>query len=293
MTQTQTVGIIGCGLIGGSFALEIRRHRWAKSIIGFDQNPAHAQKALAMGLVDKIYSPSDLLKSCELILIAVPVSATLDYLQLLLPQLSEGQYVMDVGSTKATLSKAFADNPKRQHLVLSHPMAGTEYSGPEASLLNLFTGKASVICEADKSHIVGRKLVENLYSTLGMRLVFMTAEEHDLATAYVSHLSHITSFMLANTVLNKEKDAEHIFNLASAGFESTVRLAKSSPDMWAPIFEHNHNFISQALDAYIHFLKTFKSHLAAKDYVALKQMMEESNKIKPVLGEIQKQGRPA
>jgi prephenate dehydrogenase len=230
-------------------------------------------------------------KTSDIIVIATPVHSISKLLPAALDLMKPGAAITDVGSTKKQIAEAVKNHPKRKQYVASHPMAGTEFSGPSAAHLGLFKGKAAVICDEAFSDQTAAKIVRALYEALQMRLISMESGAHDLHAAYVSHLSHITSFVLANTVLDKEKDVDAIFNLASGGFESTVRLAKSSPDMWAPIFEQNNIFIAEALGAYIDRLKRFHEHLQNKDFSQTRTEMEKANGIKRVLEQIVTQGK--
>ncbi len=287
------VAIVGLGLIGGSIALELKKASWVSEVIGVDQSPDHAKLATELKLVHKVLPLDEAIKEAELIVLATPVDSIVKLLPIVLDQMSGTKTVTDVGSTKMEIGVKVQNHPNRKHFVAAHPMAGTEHSGPKAAHLGLFQGKAAVICDAPLSSPESVKLVEKLFTTLGMRLVSMDGAAHDLHTAYVSHLSHITSFVLASTVLDKEKDVEAIFNLASGGFESTVRLAKSSPAMWAPIFEQNQVMIAGALRDYIERLQAFHDSLIKRDFEQTKKYMERANEIKRVLVEMGQQKEKA
>lgn len=280
--------VVGVGLIGGSMALELKKSGFVTYVYGVDQNKAHADEALSLGIADEIVSLEEAVKLSDLIILSTPVTSLKKLLPKVLDLIAPNVTVIDVGSTKATLGEAVHKHPKRKQFVLTHPMAGTEFSGPSAAHLGLFTNKATVICDFELSGVDHLSKVTKMYEKLGMRVLSMESSEHDLHAAYVSHLSHISSFVLANTVLDKEKNVNAIFDLASAGFESTVRLAKSSPDMWAPIFEQNHDHIVEALGAYIDHLKDFHQKLVDKDYAGTKTLMSRSNEIKRVLEKIHK-----
>ena len=285
------LAVIGLGLIGGSLALDLREKGFVKEVLGVDQNTAHTEEALKLGLVNRICTLAEACSEADLIVIATPVSAISQLLPQVLDLVSSGATVTDVGSTKSEICKSIAQHPRRKQYVSSHPMAGTEFSGPSAAIRELFIGKAAVICDKNESNPDSVDLIEKMYSALQMRLVFMNSHEHDLHAAYVSHLSHISSFVLANTVLEKEKDVDAIFNLASGGFESTVRLAKSSPEMWAPIFEQNKTFITEALGEYIERLKSFRESIIAKDFNQTKKYMANANEIRRVLIQIGNNGK--
>ncbi len=282
--------VVGLGLIGGSMALELKAKGFASEVVGVDSSSEHAKQAQTLGLVDSISAFEVACSEADFVILATPVNQVNLLLTRALDCLKPGAVVTDVGSTKAVIVDAIIHHPKRKQFVASHPMAGTEFSGPKAAHLGLFKGKAAVICDQDASDPDAITLVQKAYRTLEMRLIFMESKAHDLHAAYVSHLSHITSFVLANTVLDKEKDIDAIFNLASGGFESTVRLAKSSPEMWNPIFEQNQTPVIEALGAYIDRLKLFHECLQNKDFDQTKQYMSQANQISRVLTEIGNRG---
>ncbi|MEO5996179.1 MAG: prephenate dehydrogenase [Chitinophagaceae bacterium] len=277
-----TVTIIGVGLMGGSLAISLREKELAKYIIGVDNDGEHLQKAKSLGLIDEYCSLPEAIKKSTLVILAVPVDA----MMVLLPKVLDlitGQVVMDMGSTKENLITAIAGHPKKGRFVPTHPMWGTEYSGPEAAVSGGFVNKAVILCNINEVDADALALVKNLYQKIGMHLVYMEARAHDLHAAYVSHISHITSFALANTVLEKEKEEDAIFQIASAGFESTVRLAKSNPDMWVPIFKHNRENVLDVLNEHISQLKKFKSCLEKENYTYLKELIQNANGIKKIL----------
>jgi prephenate dehydrogenase len=277
-----TVTIVGVGLIGGSLALALKEKGIAQRVIGVEAEPAHQQKALELGLVDEIMELNEALKGSDLIVLATPVNAVVKLLPELLNKI-EKQIIMDVGSTKDSIMEAVKGHPKRGRFVATHPMWGTEHSGPEAAEKGAFTEKATVICDREKTDNDAVEVVENIYRQLGMHLVYMNGEEHDVHVAYVSHISHITSFALANTVLEKEREEDAIFELASAGFESTVRLAKSNPHTWASIFMQNRENVLDVLNEHISQLRKFKVCLEKENYEYLEELMVNANKIKKVL----------
>jgi prephenate dehydrogenase len=281
-TEALTITIIGVGLIGGSMALILKEKGFIKHVIGVDANKENAQKALDLKIVDEILPLYQAVMKADLIILAVPVSAC----EQLLPQILdniENQVVIDTGSTKKGITDAVKDHPKRGRFVATHPMWGTEYSGPQAATREAFADKATVICNVGESDKDAVKIAEDLYKTLGMYLVYMNAEDHDVHVAYVSHISHITSFALANTVLEKEKEEDAIFGLASAGFESTVRLAKSSPAMWVPIFMQNKENVLDVLNEHITQLRKFKACLEKENINYLKELIENANKIRKII----------
>ena len=277
-----TVAIIGIGLIGGSFALALKSKGIADKIIGVEVNDAHQQKALELNLVDEILPLEQAIIASDLVVLAIPVGAMVKLLPSILDQVNK-QVVIDVGSTKDSIAAAIKNHPKRHRFVATHPMWGTEYSGPEAAEKNAFVNKATVICDKEVSDEDAILLVENIYRNLGMHIMYMNAKDHDLHVAYVSHISHITSFALANTVLEKEKEENTIFELASAGFESTVRLAKSNPATWTSIFMENKDNVLDVLNEHIVQLQKFKASLENEDKVYLEELMTNANKIKRIL----------
>lgn len=277
-----TVAIIGIGLIGGSIALALKEKGLATTIIGVEQSEAHKAKAMELGLVNEIMELKDAVKASDLVILAVPVHAIATMLPHTL-DLVTTQAVMDVGSTKAALLTNISDHPSRSRFVATHPMWGTEYSGPEAAVQGAFEGKATVICNRNESDGDALQIVEDLYKALGMHLVYMDAAAHDVHVAYVSHISHITSFALANTVLEKEREEDAIFELASGGFASTVRLAKSNPDTWASIFMQNRENVLDVLNEHISQLRKFKACLEKENLPYLAELMANANKIKRIL----------
>ena len=277
------VTIVGVGLIGGSMALALRDRGFAKKIIGVGRNEASLQKAKTLGIIDEAMSLENAIKQSDLIYIAIHVDATVSVIKQVLDLINDKQIVVDAGSTKNALCIAIAGHPMRKQLVASHPMWGTEYSGPEAAVKGAFEGRACVICEKEKSDNEAVKKVEAIYKSLGMHIIYMDAVNHDIHAAYVSHISHITSFALANTVLEKEKEEDAIFEMAGGGFESTVRLAKSNPAMWAPIFMQNKENVLDVLNEHISQLKKFKASLEKENMEYLIELMENANKIKRIL----------
>jgi prephenate dehydrogenase len=277
-----TVSIVGIGLIGGSLALALKEKGLAEKVIGVEADPAHQEKALELGLVDEIMDLDDAIKNSDLIVLATPVNAVVKLLPFVLDRIDK-EIVMDVGSTKDGIMEVVKDHPNRKRFVATHPMWGTEHSGPEAAVRGAFTDKATVICDKENSDEDAVEVVENIYRELGMHLVYMNGEEHDVHVAYVSHISHITSFALANTVLEKEREEDAIFELASAGFESTVRLAKSNPHTWASIFMQNRENVLDVLNEHISQLRKFKACLEKENYEYLEELMVNANKIKKVL----------
>ena len=284
------VGIIGLGLIGGSMAIDLKRKGFAKEIYGVEAEPVNAAAAEKIGLVDRVASLAECIRESDVVVLAVPVGAAvkmlpqvLDGFQKAEDEESAGKVVMDVCSTKEHLARSVKYHPMRRSYVATHPMAGTEYSGPWAAMPGLFDGHACIICDSEESSPKAVRVAEQLYSSLNMRTIYMNSSNHDVHTAYVSHISHVTSFALALTVLDKERDEKHIFDLASGGFSSTVRLAKSSPDMWTPILSQNRENILHVMDTYIEKMNAFRSAIADGDEDAVRSMIEDANRIRRII----------
>lgn len=276
------VTIIGTGLMGGSMALTLKEKGFATKVLGVDVSEQHLTRSLALGIIDEAHDLQDAVALSDLIIIATPINAA----EYLLPQIldiTNMQVVMDVGSTKNNICKIVEAHPKRGRFVATHPMWGTENSGPESAVKNAFAEKAAVICSKEASDPDAAALVEQVYQTLGMHLLYMDAAAHDVHVAYISHISHITSFALANTVLEKEKEEDAIFELASGGFESTVRLAKSNPSMWVPILMQNKENVLDVLNEHISQLRKFKASLEKEDPDYLLELIEKANGIKRIL----------
>lgn len=278
-----TISVIGLGLIGGSMAFELKAKGFAHKIVGVDNNKKHAEEALQLKIVDEIFSLEEAARVSDLIIIAVPVNIAPEILHQILPLLNENQVVIDVGSTKASICEAADRHKNRACFVATHPIAGTEKSGPSAAHMGLFHQKINIICDKGKSHPHALTKVEELYDVLKMTTIYMEPNEHDKHIAYVSHLSHISSFTLGLTVLEMEENEKNIFNMAGSGFESTVRLAKSSPDMWSPIFHQNKENISTALGKYIDQLVQFKKLIDEDDEEKTYALMQKANEIRRVL----------
>ena len=252
--------VVGLGLIGGSMAIDLRKSRFATEIIGVDNRSEHAAEAVKLGIVDRTTDFESGVKAADLVLLALPVDQIIALLPVVLDLISPSTTVADVGSAKRQIVASVASHPLRGNFVATHPMAGTENSGPAAAIPKLFTGKLTIVCDHEQSRPQHLALVEKMYQSLGMSTAYMSSDEQDHTTAFVSHLPHAAAFALANAVLAKE-ERNIIFDLASGGFQSTVRLAKSSPEMWAPIFRQNRDYVVEAVTAYIHHLKAFKDCL--------------------------------
>ena len=277
------ITIVGVGLISGSFALAMKEKGFAKKVIGVSRTEASLIKAKELGIIDEALPLEEAVAQSDFIYVAIPVDATIGIMAKIMDLITDKQIVVDAGSTKFQLCSALADHPKRERFVATHPMWGTEYSGPEAAVRGAFEGRACVICEREKSNANAVETVENIYRALGMHIIDMDARSHDVHAAYISHISHITSFALANTVLEKEKEENTIFELAGGGFESTVRLAKSNPSMWAPIFMQNKENVLDVLNEHIAQLRKFKSSLEEDNLTYLTELIENANKIKRIL----------
>ena len=277
------VTVIGLGLIGGSFALALRSKGIATELIGVESSPQHAAKALELGIVDSVQPLQQAIEGADLIAIAVPVDAIPQIAVKILNRVTPNQIVIDMGSTKGELCEIISQHPARNRFVATHPMWGTEFSGPEAATVDSFAGRNVVICQKELSDSAAVEKVETIYRQLGMGILEMDAEQHDLHAAYVSHISHITSFILSTAVLEKEREEEAIFNLAGGGFDSTVRLAKSSAETWIPIFMQNKYNILDVLREYIHQLNLFRKALEKDDIAALRETIARANNIRKIL----------
>lgn len=281
----KNIYIIGVGLIGGSLAKDIKKLHPEVKIHGISRKESTLDKALSLNLIDKKATLDDIVHA-DLVIVAIPVDDTVKILPSLLDKISDTGLVVDAGSTKEAICKVVENHPKRRNFLASHPIAGTEYSGPEAAISGLFEGKTNIICEVEKTAFKLQEKALKLFVSLGMRIRYMNPEAHDKHIAYVSHLSHISSFMLGKTVIEKEKNERDIFDMAGSGFASTVRLAKSSPEMWAPIFKQNKENVIETLEEYINNLKQFKELMEKDDFDAIYNEMKDTNYIKQILNGI-------
>jgi prephenate dehydrogenase len=277
------VALVGVGLIGGSYALALKDKKLADKIVGVTRSEKTAQKILELKLVDEILPLKEAVEQSDLIYVSIPVDATIPTILQIMDWINDKQVVVDAGSTKFALCKALENHPKRKRFVATHPMWGTEYSGPQAAVHGAFEGRACVICEKEKTGLDALNLAEDIYKDFGMHIMYMNAANHDVHAAYVSHISHITSFALANTVLEKEKEENTIFELAGGGFESTVRLAKSNPAMWVPILMQNRENVLDVLNEHISQLRKFKASLEKENVEYLTELMENANKINKII----------
>lgn len=274
--------VIGLGLIGGSLALDIKSKRPSALVYGIDLNENHIEKALELGVIDKKGSLEDL-SNANWVIIAVPVDKTVEILVKVLDIVPNEAIVFDVGSTKSQICEAVKQHPKRRHFIAAHPIAGTEFSGPEAALKGLFLERTNIICEVEKTSFVFQEKALELFKQIGMRIRYMDPLSHDKHIAYMSHLSHISSFMLGKTVIEEEQNERDIFDMAGSGFESTVRLAKSSPAMWTPIFRQNKVQVVKSLTEYINNLNAFKELLVEDKFDEVFTTLSETNRIKEIL----------
>ncbi len=281
----KNIYIIGVGLIGGSIAKDVKKLNPGISIHGIDANETHLQEALTLKLIDKKANFEDL-KHADLVIVSIPVDATETLLPHILDVVSEDTLVIDSGSTKASICKAVAKHPKRRNFLATHPIAGTEFSGPKAAVEGLFMNKTNIICEIEKTAFKLQERALTIFKIMGMNMRYMNPEAHDKHIAYVSHLSHISAFMLGKTVIEKEKNERDIFDLAGSGFASTVRLAKSSPHMWTPIFKQNKVNVIETLDEYINNLVKFKEFMQTDNFDEVFKDMENTNYIKDILNGI-------
>ncbi|MGB5555882.1 MAG: prephenate dehydrogenase [Flavobacteriaceae bacterium] len=274
--------IIGIGLIGGSFAKDVKRLYPQVKIFGIDTNEAHLNEAKDLNIID-VKSSYEALAQADMVAVTIPVDVLVKTLPEILDAVHDDCVVFDAGSTKHTVCKALNDHPKRRNYLACHPIAGTEFSGPSAAIENLFKGKTNIICEVEKTAFKLQEKALQLFQEMGMRIRYMNPEAHDKHIAYVSHLSHISSFMLGKTVIEKEKNERDIFDMAGSGFESTVRLAKSSPAMWTPIFQQNRENVIETLEEYIQNLQEFKKLLEDGNFDGIYNEMNATNKIKEIL----------
>lgn len=278
-----TISIIGVGLIGGCMALDLKKSGWTSHVIGVDHNPDHLQEALGLGIIDEGLELQDACQKSDVIVIAIPVDAARHVVIEVLDKINDKTTVLDLGSSKAGICKVTKGHTRRSQYVACHPIAGTEFSGPSAAFNGLYNGKVNIICNPDESSECSLKTAREIFDEVQMETIFMDAEEHDRHIAYVSHLSHVTSFTLGLTVLDIEKNEKNIFNMAGSGFASTVRLAKSSPDMWSPIFEQNSENLIEALDAYMEKLQVFRQAILDKDRKETHRLISDGNEIKRIL----------
>lgn len=277
------VGVIGTGLIGGSIAIDLKKNGFADEILGVEQNPLNAQVAKDLGIVDQVATLDECIAESDIIVVAIPVSGAVKLIPQILDRVTEKQIVTDVCSTKGMIASVVKYHPNRKQFVLGHPMSGTEYSGPRAAMSGLFDGRAGIICDAEESDMRALATIQKMYDALNMRLIHLSSAQHDVHTAYVSHVSHVISYALALTVLEREKNDRHIFDLAAGGFASTARLAKSSPEMWVPIFMQNRDNVLAVMDTYIEKIQAFRKAIDDMDEAAITELIQGANRIKRII----------
>ncbi|MCX7551778.1 prephenate dehydrogenase [Xanthomarina sp. F2636L] len=282
----KNIYIIGVGLIGGSIAKDVKKLNPEIIIFGIDNNEVHLEEALSLKFIDKKATFDDL-DQADLVIVSIPVDVTEMLLPQILDKVSDETLVIDSGSTKASICKAVENHPKRRNFLATHPIAGTEFSGPKAAMEGLFVNKTNIICEIEKTAFKLQERALTIFKIMGMNMRYMNPDAHDKHIAYVSHLSHISAFMLGKTVIEKEKNERDIFDLAGSGFASTVRLAKSSPQMWTPIFKQNKTNVIETLEEYISNLTKFKEFMEADNFDDIFNEMENTNHIKKILNGIQ------
>ena len=278
----KNIYIIGVGLIGGSFALDIRQLYPNANIFGIDHSELNLTKASALGIINDVATVNDL-SHADLVVVAIPVNIIVEQLPIILSNISDNTLVIDAGSTKEAICQAVKNHPRRRNFLATHPIAGTEFSGPSSAIHSLYKGQTNIICQVEETAFKLQEKALKLFDGMGMRIRYMKPKAHDQHIAYVSHLSHISSFMLGKTVIEKEKNERDIFDMAGSGFESTVRLAKSSPEMWTPIFRQNKINILKTLEEYIANLSQFKHHIENDDFDSIYQEMKSTNHIKEIL----------
>lgn len=257
----------------------------SSKIYGIDSNEKHLAEALELGLIDTKATYGDL-PLADMVIVSIPVDVMVEELPKILDAVNDEAVVFDAGSTKSLICSSLENHPKRRNFLACHPISGTEFSGPSAAINGLYKGKTNIICEVEKTAFKLQERALEVFKKLGMRIRYMNPEAHDRHIAYVSHLSHISSFMLGKTVIEKERNERDIFDMAGSGFESTVRLAKSSPAMWTPIFKQNKSNVLEILEEYIHNLEAFKKMIEEDDYEGIYNEMNSTNKIKEILNGI-------
>ncbi|MCQ2973589.1 MAG: prephenate dehydrogenase [Bacteroidales bacterium] len=277
------LSVIGLGLLGGSLALDLRKRKFADRILGYDKSLVHSSYAKEVGLIDEAVTFDEAISQGDIIIVAVPVSAVIKLMPKILDKITENQIVVDVASTKGTICERVKYHTNRKRYVACHPMAGTEKSGPWSAISGMFDGKAIIMCDTEDSDEKAVQTVKQMFEVLNMNTMFFNSFNHDVHVAYVSHMPHVCSFALALTVLEKEKNEKNIFNLASGGFGSTVRLAKSGADMWVPIFDDNKDNVMTVLNTYIEKLQDFKRLLENDDIAGMEDYINQANRVKKVL----------
>jgi prephenate dehydrogenase len=274
---------IGIGLMGGSMALAMRELDFATNYIGVSRNPETIKKAIKLNLINQAGKLEHVVPTADFVVLATPIDAIKNLLPKVLDLIHENTVVIDLGSTKESIKSLVETHPKRKNFIATHPICGTEYSGPESALPNLYKNKVCIICDKEESDPIHLKKVEELYTKMQMKLIYMSSQEHDEHLAFVSHLSHLISFALSHTVLEEEKNGKAILDLAGSGFASTVRLAKSSPDMWVPILLDNKKSVIHALENYISNLTEIKSLIKENKTQEIFNYLLRANEIGKIL----------
>ena len=281
----KNIYVIGVGLIGGSFARDLREKLPEAILYGIDSSEQHLDQAISLGLIDHKAILTDVAQA-DLVVLAIPVDVAIGVLPEVLTYIADTTVVIDMGSTKQAICEVVRDHPKRRNFLACHPIAGTEFSGPQAAIKGLYEGKTNIICEVEKTAFKLQEQVLELFKNMGMRIRYMDPISHDKHIAYMSHLSHISAFMLGKTVIEKEKNERDIFDMAGSGFASTVRLAKSNPVTWTSIFKQNKENVLETLDEYIENLTAFRSLLQSDNYQGVHDEMENTNHLKEILNGI-------
>jgi len=272
-------GIVGLGLMGGSFAKVIKKYDLATEIIGYDHNPEHQKQAIELGLVEKIVDIDELLK-CDMIVLCIPVDAIVAFMPTL-EGIDKDTTIIDFGSTK----KLIVDNIPasiKKNFIPAHPMTGTEKFGPSAAIDGLYEGNTIVLCDLDSRDELHSKRVLDIFNAIAMRIVYMDSSTHDIHACYISHLPHAISFALATTVMSHE-DPQNIISLAAGGFTSMSRIAKSSPNMWTDIFRQNKDNLLNAITTYEKQMGQVKKMLEDEDYESIHKWMEKANTLHDIL----------
>ena len=274
--------IIGVGLIGGSFAMEMRKLFSNSTIIGIDKSENNLNKAYEIGIIDKKSCLSEI-SDADIIIVSVPVKSIINLLPNILDKVNKNTLVIDFGSTKNSICDLIKDHPNRENFLATHPIAGTEFSGPTAAHKGLFANKNIIICDKLRTNQSSLEIALKIFKSMKMKISYMNPDSHDKHIAYVSHLSHLSSFMLGKTVMDEEKNEKNIFDMAGSGFESTVRLAKSSPEMWTDIFEDNKENIIKSLDDYIENLIQINNLIKDDRFNEIELQLKSTNYIKTIL----------
>ncbi|WP_456469779.1 prephenate dehydrogenase [Caminibacter sp.] len=272
--------VVGLGLMGGSFALATKNY--FQKIIGIDHNKSHQKEALALGLVDEISSLKEASIVADVIVLAIPIRGIINALKELSEyNLKKESLIIDFGSTKETIVNECPKNI-RKNLVASHPMAGTEYSGPQAAIADLYKNRVMVVCNIEESGENQLKKAFDIFKHLEMNIKIMDATEHDRHAAFISHMPHIVSFSIANAVL-KQEDKEHIVTLAAGGFRDMSRLAKSNPHMWRDIFKENKKNLLNSIEAFKSELKKAEEMIKKEEWEKLCKWMETGNELHKIM----------